>query len=82
MIFWTKFAGQSKTKEHYHRIQHIQFSRSTKFHPKQTALIFWTKLAHKSFPAQNRKNEHHHQNCHIQVKLDPKLPLEQTILIF
>ena len=41
------FPVQIMTNEHHYQIQHIRITLSTKFHYKQTVLIFWTRCGQK-----------------------------------
>ena len=40
--------GLNKKNRQHHRIQHIRNLESSKFHLKQSILIFWTKFAEKN----------------------------------
>ena len=58
---------QSGKSEHHHCIPHIQITRSTKFHFKQTILNVGTKFAKNlNFRSKTKKIEHHHQILHIR----------------
>ena len=59
--------GPKQKTEHHHQIQQTQIRLDTKFHPKQTILIFWIKFAQKGhFPYKKEVN--------INIKF-PKLKL-------
>ena len=69
--------------EHHHWILHIRISLDTKFQPKLTILIFWTKFAQKGFSqSENGKSQHHHWILYIRINLGAKFQLYLTISIF
>ena len=91
MIFWAKLAQkgyfQSKKeikKENYiHRILYIQISLGTKFHLKQTILIFRAKFIPTGYlRSKGRKSEHRHCILRIRISLSTKFHFKETILNF
>ena len=91
MIFWAKMAQkgyfQSKKeikKENYvNLILYIQISLGTKFHLKQTILIFQNTFIPKGYPrSKGRKSKQRHCILHIRISLGTKFHFKQTILNF
>ena len=76
------FSVQSRNSGNYHRIQDIRISLDSKFHLKQTILIFWINFAQTVFSEQIRKSEHHHRIQHIRIISDAKFQLTQTTFVW